>query len=104
MSYQGHRRWLPRDHDWRFAANRFNGKIECSDSRPPLVGHDIFSQIMSHEYPSLSLHPQFKARGSSERFCWTHVSIFYELPYWEQLGQYKKFVRNTRYPEGCIAE
>ncbi|CAM8954114.1 unnamed protein product [Rhodiola kirilowii] len=28
MSYQGHRRWLHRDHDWRFAANRFNGKIE----------------------------------------------------------------------------
>ncbi|CAM8923448.1 unnamed protein product [Rhodiola kirilowii] len=25
MSYQGHQRWLPRDHDWRFAANRFNG-------------------------------------------------------------------------------
>ncbi|KAL9666583.1 hypothetical protein QQ045_000918 [Rhodiola kirilowii] len=49
MSYQGHRRWLPRDHDWRFAAHRFNGKIESSDPPPPLVVHDIFNVIMSHE-------------------------------------------------------
>ncbi|CAM8996507.1 unnamed protein product [Rhodiola kirilowii] len=57
MSYQGHRRWLPRDHAWRFAPHRFNGKIERRDPPPPLVGHDVFNVIMSHEYPTLSLHP-----------------------------------------------
>ncbi|CAM8905285.1 unnamed protein product [Rhodiola kirilowii] len=80
MSYQGHRRWFPRDHDWRFAAHRFNGKFECKYPPPPLVGPDIFNVIMSHEYSTLSLH---HARGNSERICWTHVSIFYELPYWK---------------------
>ncbi|KAL9669204.1 hypothetical protein QQ045_006747 [Rhodiola kirilowii] len=78
--------WLPRDHAWRFAPHRFNGKIERRDPPPPLVGHDVFNVIMSHEYPTLSLHPRFKARGSSERLCWTHVSIFYELPYWKSFS------------------
>ncbi|CAM8965835.1 unnamed protein product [Rhodiola kirilowii] len=86
MSYQGHRRRLPRDHDWRFAADKFNGKFEPRDPPPPLAGPDIFNVIMSHEYPTLSLHPQFKARGNSERLCWTHVSIFYELPYWKSFS------------------
>ncbi|CAM8908187.1 unnamed protein product [Rhodiola kirilowii] len=31
-----------------------------------------------------------------------HYSWMYPME--RQLGQYKKFVRNTRYPEGCIAE
>ncbi|KAL9683796.1 hypothetical protein QQ045_021221 [Rhodiola kirilowii] len=86
MSYQGHRRWLPRDHDWRFVAHRFNEKFESRYPPPPLVGPDIFNVIMSHEYPTLSLHPQFKARGNIERLCRTHVSIFYELPYWKSFS------------------
>ncbi|CAM8960375.1 unnamed protein product [Rhodiola kirilowii] len=40
---------------------------------------------MAHDYPTLSLHPQFKPRGSAEKLCWTHVSIFYDLPYWESI-------------------
>ncbi|CAM8940949.1 unnamed protein product [Rhodiola kirilowii] len=87
ISYQEHQRWLLIDHDWRFAAHRFNGKFESRDPPPPLVGPDIFNVIMSHEYHTLSLHPQFKARGNSERLCWTHVSVFYELPYWKSFSQ-----------------
>ncbi|CAM8965887.1 unnamed protein product [Rhodiola kirilowii] len=57
MSYQGHQRWLPKDHDWRFAASKFDGNTEFRD--PPLLlsGPETFYQITSHEYSTLSLHP-----------------------------------------------
>ncbi|KAL9687763.1 hypothetical protein QQ045_032170 [Rhodiola kirilowii] len=87
MSYQGHRRWLPKDHSWRFAANRFNGKVESRDPPKLLSGPEVFHQLMCHEYPTLNLHPQFKPRATSEKLCWTHVSSFYELPYWHTLIQ-----------------
>ncbi|CAM8953788.1 unnamed protein product [Rhodiola kirilowii] len=83
MSYQGHRRWLHRDHDWRFAANRFNGEIEHREPPTSLSGTEIFAQISSHDYQMLSLHPKFKQRGVTERLCWTHVSVFYLWPYWQ---------------------
>ncbi|CAM8885029.1 unnamed protein product [Rhodiola kirilowii] len=83
MSYQGHQRWLPRDHDWRFAANRFNGEIEHREPPTSLSGTEIFAQISSHDYPTLSLHPEFMQRGVTERLCWTHVYVFYLLPYWQ---------------------
>ncbi|CAM8934636.1 unnamed protein product [Rhodiola kirilowii] len=28
MCYQGHRRWLDRDHSWRHQATKFNGEVE----------------------------------------------------------------------------
>ncbi|CAM8908371.1 unnamed protein product [Rhodiola kirilowii] len=66
MSYQGYQRWLPRDHDWRFAAHTLIGRIESRD--PPLtsfLGPHIFNEIMAHDYPTLSLHPQFKPSSMS---------------------------------------
>ncbi|KAL9687627.1 hypothetical protein QQ045_032032 [Rhodiola kirilowii] len=33
-----------------------------------------------------------------------HVHYSWMYPMERQLGQYKKYVRNTRYPEGCIVE
>ncbi|CAM8934267.1 unnamed protein product [Rhodiola kirilowii] len=85
MSYQGHRRWLLGDHDWRFAANRFNGKIEHREPPTSFSGTEIFAQITSHDYPTLILHPLFKKRGVAEKLCWKHVSLFYVLPYWQSL-------------------
>ncbi|CAM8956313.1 unnamed protein product [Rhodiola kirilowii] len=57
MSYQGHQRWLPRNHEWRFAAHRFNGRIEIRDPPTSFSGPHIFNQIMAHDYPTVSLHP-----------------------------------------------
>ncbi|KAL9662977.1 hypothetical protein QQ045_027813 [Rhodiola kirilowii] len=76
MSYQGHQRWLPRDHDWRFTTNRFNGEIEHREPPTSLSGTEIFAQISSHDYPTLSLHPKFEQRGVTERLCWTHMYVF----------------------------
>ncbi|KAL9679938.1 hypothetical protein QQ045_017809 [Rhodiola kirilowii] len=166
--YQGHRRWLGREHPWRYAASKFNGEVELQDAPTSLTGEEIFSSTLSHDYAILSLHPNLKPRGGKDKLCWTHVSIFYQLPYWSnlsqpylldvmhieknvfdniigtilglqgktkddvkaregwekkgsvrnyggrekvphhkrtrQLGEYKRSVRNSRYPEGCIAE
>ncbi|CAM8971998.1 unnamed protein product [Rhodiola kirilowii] len=88
MSYQGHRRWLDRDHSWRHQTTKFNGEVELRDAPPTLTCEEIFSSILSHEYPAISLHPDSKSRGvNKEKLCWTHMSIFYDLPYWSTLRQ-----------------
>ncbi|CAM8877776.1 unnamed protein product [Rhodiola kirilowii] len=63
MSYQGHRRWLDSEHQWRYAASKFNGEVELRDAPSSLIGEEILSSVLSHEYPILSLHQDFKHRG-----------------------------------------
>ncbi|CAM8959386.1 unnamed protein product [Rhodiola kirilowii] len=88
MSYQGHRRWLDTNHSWRHQTTKFNGEVELRDAPPSLTGEEVLSSILSHQYPVLSLHLDFKYRGvNREKLCWTHVSIFYDLPYWSTLRQ-----------------
>ncbi|CAM8987392.1 unnamed protein product [Rhodiola kirilowii] len=87
MSYQGHRRWLDRNHPWRHLATKFNGEVELRDAPSSLTGEETFSSVCCHEYPLHSLHPDLKARGTKEKLCWTHVSIFYDLPYWSTFRQ-----------------
>ncbi|KAL9665085.1 hypothetical protein QQ045_020494 [Rhodiola kirilowii] len=86
MSYQGHRRWLPSTYPWRNATQKFNGAVEQRDAPSSLSSSQILYEILRHEFPTLSLHPKFKARGTLERLCWTHQTIFYELPYWEEVS------------------
>ncbi|CAM8936848.1 unnamed protein product [Rhodiola kirilowii] len=81
MSYQGHRRWLDRDHPWRHAPKKFNGEFELRDAPLSLTREEILSTVLSHEYPILSLHPDLKLKVVKEKLCWTHVSVFYDLPY-----------------------
>ncbi|CAM8880716.1 unnamed protein product [Rhodiola kirilowii] len=87
MAYQSHRRWLSKDHAWRKASDKFNGQVELRDIPPSLSGHEILDEILNHDFPTVSLHPRFKARGNTEKLCWTHKSIFYELPYWSAFIQ-----------------
>ncbi|CAM9001280.1 unnamed protein product [Rhodiola kirilowii] len=87
MSYQGHRRWLHREHPLRYADSKFNGEVELQDAPPSLTGEEIYSSTLSYEYPILSLHPDLKPRGGKEKLCSTHVSILYQLPYWRTLRQ-----------------
>ncbi|CAM8940430.1 unnamed protein product [Rhodiola kirilowii] len=70
MVYQGHRRWLDRDHRCRQATNKFNGTNELRNPPPYITGHEIMDEICNHEFPILSLHPKFKAcRNGSEKLC-----------------------------------
>ncbi|CAM8932792.1 unnamed protein product [Rhodiola kirilowii] len=87
MCYQGHRRWLDLDHPWRQAASKFNGEVELRDAPLSLTGEEILSTLVSPEYPIHSLHPDLKPKGVKEKLCWTHVSIFYDLPYWSTFRQ-----------------
>ncbi|CAM8998991.1 unnamed protein product [Rhodiola kirilowii] len=87
MAYQGHRRWLSKDHAWRKASDKFNGHVELRDRAPFLSGREILDDILNHDFPTVSLHPKFRARGNTEKLCWTHKSIFYELPYWSTFIQ-----------------
>ncbi|CAM8978092.1 unnamed protein product [Rhodiola kirilowii] len=88
MVYQGHHRWLDRDHRWRQAADKFDGLVELRNPPPSLSGHEIMDEIFSHEFPVLSLHPNSKAcRSGLEKLCWIHQTIFFELPYWKYLKQ-----------------
>lgn len=86
MCYQGHRRWLDKDHAWRRASDKFNGSFEFREAPSVINGCDVLSQINCHDFPVLSMHPQFKT-GRSNMSCWTHKAIFFELPYWETLKQ-----------------
>lgn len=89
MSYQGHRRWLPDNHEWRRAADKFAGQVELRDRPPPWSGMEILQSVRGHkhDFPVCSLHPRFKGKGNYDKLCWTHKSIFYKLPYWVYLVQ-----------------
>lgn len=87
IAYQGHRRWLEVSHPWRKAADRFDGTIESRCPPSMLTGAETLALIDSHTFPIQSLHPKFNVTRSTERLCWTHKSIFYELPYWKSLKQ-----------------
>ncbi|CAM8889870.1 unnamed protein product [Rhodiola kirilowii] len=69
MSYQGHHRWLDRDHPWRHAPKKFNGELELRDAPLSLTGEEILSTVLSHEYPILSLHPDLKSKVVKEKLC-----------------------------------
>ncbi|KAL9677859.1 hypothetical protein QQ045_015695 [Rhodiola kirilowii] len=75
MAYQGHRRWLSKDHAWRKASDKFNGQVELRARPPSLSGREILDEILMHDFPTLSIHPRFKARGNTEKLCWTHKTI-----------------------------
>lgn len=81
MSYQGHRRWLDRNHVWLQATIKFNGRVELRYAPPIVSRHDLLIEIQRYEYPFVRNHPEYNKRVASNRLCWTDKSIFYELPY-----------------------
>ncbi|CAM8954041.1 unnamed protein product [Rhodiola kirilowii] len=88
MSYQGQRRWLIRIIRGGIKLLSSMGKWNYEMPPPSLTGEEVLSSVLSHPYPVLSLHPDFKFRGvNKEKLCWTYVSILYDLPYWSTLRQ-----------------
>ncbi|XP_042974567.1 uncharacterized protein LOC122306194 [Carya illinoinensis] len=84
--YMGHRRWLEVDHSWRQKKNAFNGKEENRLQPKLITGHALLEQL--NEVSDV----QFGKSTSKKRKClpnelnWTKRSIFFELPYWLDLG------------------
>ncbi|CAM8940236.1 unnamed protein product [Rhodiola kirilowii] len=73
MAYQEHHRWLPKNHEWRKAGHKFNGQVETMDMPPSLSGYEILDEIISHDYPTLSVHPMFKDRGTTEKNIFDNI-------------------------------
>lgn len=84
MYYYGARKDLTLDHRHRKDKKNFDGKTEMNVNKPLRSGDEVYSAIMRERYPIQSLHPKFPKNKT--RSCWTHRSIFWDLPYWHTLG------------------
>ncbi|XP_041001632.1 uncharacterized protein LOC121247331 [Juglans microcarpa x Juglans regia] len=81
----GHRRWLPPDHIWRRKKNSFNGYEEHRLQPSRVEGEELLEQLrgVSHvQFGKSSL----KRKRTPNQLNWTKKSIFFELPYWLDLG------------------
>ncbi|KAF5450521.1 hypothetical protein F2P56_030861 [Juglans regia] len=83
--YMGHRRWLPPDHSLRRKKNSFNGCEEHGLQPSRVEGEVLLEQLRE------VTHFQFgkfglKRKRTPNQLNWTKKSIFFELPYWLDLG------------------
>ncbi|XP_041011471.1 uncharacterized protein LOC121255261 [Juglans microcarpa x Juglans regia] len=83
--YMGHRRWLALNHSWRRKKNAFNGSEE-HQLQPTRVAKDALLEQLN-----VVSHVQFgkssvKRKRTPNQLNWTKKSIFFELPYWLDLG------------------
>ena len=44
ICYIGHRKWLPRDHPFRFQSSLFDGTEEHGSAPSPMAGSDVFKR------------------------------------------------------------
>ncbi|KAJ9565527.1 hypothetical protein OSB04_001493 [Centaurea solstitialis] len=86
MLYMGARRWLDMNHEFRVQGRNFNGNDEFRPAPQTRTAIQVYKEIVSHRYPRLSLIKEKKSsQGINEsKLCWTHKSIFWELPYWKK--------------------
>ncbi|KAL9676132.1 hypothetical protein QQ045_004345 [Rhodiola kirilowii] len=62
----------------RFFGSSFNMKVTVISTISDFPGLGMLGGLKTK---------RFKARGNTEKLCWTHKSIFYELPYWSTFIQ-----------------
>ncbi|XP_074336693.1 uncharacterized protein LOC141673863 [Apium graveolens] len=126
MCYQGHRRYLARNHPYRKQKAAFNGQQELGQARQPLSGEEVLlykvvdvsklDKLQSDVIVTLcELEKIFPASFfdimihlivylvRELRLC---GPVFYIWMYaFERFNKVlKSYVRNRYYPEGCIAE
>ncbi|XP_040994342.1 uncharacterized protein LOC121240884 [Juglans microcarpa x Juglans regia] len=83
--YMGHRRWLVPDHSWRRKKNAFNGKEEHRLQPKMKAGQALMEQL--HEVSNVQVGKSTKKRKRMpNELNWTKKCIFFELPYWLDLG------------------
>ena len=79
----GHRRWLSRDHRWRFARAAFNGRPNHDDAPSRQSGATVIQRgawrasFLEQGGRPNSRHNPVKRTGVKR------ISIFFNLPYWE---------------------
>jgi hypothetical protein len=97
MYYHGTRKGLPINHRYRRGSHTKKyycnpGVREGRVSKPPPSGREVYRKIIGRPgfeeaYPVQSLHPRFRRPNNAreKKMCWTHVSSFWDLPYWSFL-------------------
>ncbi|XP_050387516.1 uncharacterized protein LOC126803829 [Argentina anserina] len=86
VCYLGHRRWLPADHEWRYDAAAFDGFQEFRMKPQEWSGDEILDKLNSFDFGQLSCDPRVPVPERPNDFlCWSHKSIFFDLPYWAKL-------------------
>ncbi|XP_074351470.1 uncharacterized protein LOC141690582 [Apium graveolens] len=123
MCFQGHRRYLPRQHPYRRQKAAFNGQQELGNACQPLSGEEVkvvdvskLDKLQSDVI--ITLYNLEKIFPSSFFDVMLHLivhlvlevrlcgPVFYRWMYvFERLNKVlKSYVRNRYYPEGCMAE
>lgn len=72
-----HRRFLPRDHEFRFQANAFRKNTVVLDEAPRILkGEEVRDQMYAHVADR---------NNYGKTHNWTHVNCFWQLPYFHKL-------------------
>ena len=79
--FMHHRKFLPRDHQYRKKKKLFNGEVEDRVARRPLTGYEVYEQVKGVE---TVFGKTGQVQGGEDRL-WKKESIFWKLPYWRDL-------------------
>nr|AAN09857.1 putative transposon protein [Oryza sativa Japonica Group]AAP52582.1 transposon protein, putative, CACTA, En/Spm sub-class [Oryza sativa Japonica Group] len=84
MVYMGHRRWLPLRHAFRRKKKIFNGKKELGSAPADLSGDQVHNMVkdITNEFGK-----KRKRSKEDKKRMWKKKSIFWRLPYWEDLEE-----------------
>ena len=77
--YMGHRRFLSKDHPWRFDKKFFNGDVELKGALSPLSGVEALEKLST--FKNVFGKTQ-KKKTLDSRGPWRKKSIVFYLPYW----------------------
>ncbi|XP_042950337.1 uncharacterized protein LOC122282453 [Carya illinoinensis] len=83
--YMGHRRWLAPDHRWRKNKRAFNGALEVRPHPPRLTAQEILESLRMVSNVQFGKSERKRKRAPHEQ-NWTKKSIFFDLPYWQDVG------------------
>ena len=110
--YQGHRRFLLRNHPYRRAKKAFNGCQEFDVEPKPLTGTEILQKTININYvygkkQENKMHVENskkkdKIQEAKSKVAWKKRSIFFYLEYWEFL--YVRHVLDVMHIEKNVCE
>ncbi|KAL5575260.1 hypothetical protein UlMin_016959 [Ulmus minor] len=92
FSYMGHRRFLPPSHSFRRKKLWFNGKEEKDPKPRVMTGRRIVEELKNFVNDwGKSVKKRKRGEGKAKRDAdsqqiWRKRSIFFDLPYWEELS------------------
>jgi hypothetical protein len=81
--YMGHRRYIPMKHQFQSMKDKFNTNTEKWHPPPHLTYHEVYEMVKDAH---VVLGKQRRTdKNTEEDDMWKKESIFWELPYWNDL-------------------